>query len=309
MHDDASPAPTVPGLGMQARELWQHLEVIHAVVYFNPSVDRALRDVGMRGFWMGYFAARAAAMGAVDAAVVKATFYNFHPAKVDRAIPDAWALASPARILAARAEAAGRALRADLAECVPAEVAAAAALSTKAAHAAITDGRPLAAAHRALPVPEAPIDQLWWAASVLREHRGDGHVALLTERMIDGCEAHVLQAATDRVPKETLQGARGWTDDDWGAARTRLVDRGLVDARGRVTPTGDALKAELEARTDELASAPYRALSDDERARLLTVLAPLSTAVAEREQLPFPNPIGVDRPAGAPTAGSAPRRL
>src|SRR3954468_15844572 len=97
----AGPAPA------QARVLWQHLEVVHAVVYFAPAVDAALRDVGLRGFWMGYFGSRAAAMGPVEADVVKATFYNFHPSMVDRAIPDAWTCAAPEAILAARQGAAG----------------------------------------------------------------------------------------------------------------------------------------------------------------------------------------------------------
>jgi len=285
----------------EVRRLWQHLEVIHAVTYFAPAVDEALREVGLKGFWMGYFGSRAAALGAVDAAVVKATFYSFHPAKVDRAIPEAWRLAPPARILAARHESVGRVLRAHWAEVDPATIATAAALAVRAASTITGEGRPLAAAHRALPVPPDPVDQLWWSATVLREHRGDAHVALLTAAGIDGCEAHVLQAATDRVPQAVLQPARGWSDEDWRAAQERLCARGLVDAGGQATSEGDSCRALIEARTDALAAPPYAVLTEPERVALRGALEGLSAAVADGERLPFPNPIGVDRPPTGPS--------
>jgi hypothetical protein len=289
-------ATTAPPASDELRRLWQRLEIVHAVVYFAPGVQAALQEIGLKGFWMGYFASRAAAMGAVDASVVKATFYNFHPAKVDRAIPDAWALATPEQILEARASAAGAALRTSFEGTDAGTVATAAALAARAARAVTGEGRPLAAAHRALAEPDEAVEKLWWAASVLREHRGDGHVALLTTYAIDGCEAHVLQAATDRVPRETLQAARGWSDDDWAAARERLVARGLVDRDGRITAAGRAAKAEIEDRTDALSAPPYAALTHDDRVALLAALAPLAEAVARGGDMRFPNPIGVDRP-------------
>ena len=72
-----------------SRTAWHHLEAVNAVVYFSPECREGLKQVGLRGFWMGYFAGRAAPMGAVSAGVVEATFYNFAPAMVRRSVPDA----------------------------------------------------------------------------------------------------------------------------------------------------------------------------------------------------------------------------
>src|SRR5262245_66460441 len=85
-----------------ARQMWRVLERYHAMIYFAPEAREAFTAAGLKGYWMGYFASRAAALGSVPANVVAATFYNFHPHMVARAIPDAWSFSSPERILAAR---------------------------------------------------------------------------------------------------------------------------------------------------------------------------------------------------------------
>ena len=102
---------TAGGGSAMARHMWRALETLHMTVYFAPEPRDAYRRVGLRGGWMGYFASRSAAMGPVPAEVVMATFYNFHPRMVRRAIPDAWGFAPPERVLAARFEGADAALR------------------------------------------------------------------------------------------------------------------------------------------------------------------------------------------------------
>src|SRR5215471_21360041 len=97
--------------GTLARVMWQTLEPYHAMIYFAPEARQAYADAGLKGYWMGYFASRAAAMGPVPAEVVTATFYNFHPHMVARAIPDAWRFSTPERVLAARYQSADAALR------------------------------------------------------------------------------------------------------------------------------------------------------------------------------------------------------
>jgi hypothetical protein len=275
-----------------ARTVWQVLEPLHAVTYFTPESREANRAAGLRGFWMGYFASRAAPLGAVTAGVVEAAFFNFHPAMVRRAVPDAWGFAAPEAVLRARTEAAAAALR----RVAPAAVDTAArtvALLERAVAAADGAGRPLFAANRGLPTPEDPVGALWQAVTALREHRGDGHVAVLTAEGLDGCEAHVLFAASEGVPAAVLRNNRGWSEEDWRAAAHRLTARGLLESGGHPTGEGRGLRAHIEARTDALAVRPYRAFDATEAGRLIGLLRPPADQVLASGALPFPNPMGL----------------
>lgn len=275
-----------------ARTVWKVLEPLHAVTYFAPESHEANRLIGLRGFWMGYFASRAAPLGAVVAGAVEATFFNFHPAMVRRAIPDAWGFAIPEAVLRARAEAATAALR----RVAPSTADAAAKvvpLLERTIAAADGAGRPLFAANRGLTTNEDPISALWQATTALREHRGDGHVAVLTAEGVDGCEAHVLFAACEGVPVAILRDNRGWSEEDWRAAAVRLTTRGLLASNGHPTAEGRGLRAHIEARTDALAILPYHALTQTETAQLLRLLGPLADQVLTSGIIPFPNPMGL----------------
>lgn len=273
-----------------ARRLWQLLEGYHAVVYFAPESQQALAEAGLKGRRMAYFAGRAAPMGAVPAEVVVATFYNFSPAAVRRAIPDAWQFAPPDRVLAARLTGVDRALRHLLGEAVTSpEVAEAAALAEQAAHHAATTGlagRPLFAANAGLPRPHEPHLRLWQAATTLREHRGDGHLAALLTADLDGCEALVTHAATGAVPAPVLVSSREWTAGEWSAAEHRLVERGLLDTSGRLTPAGQACREEIEATTDRLASSAWEVLDAAAQDRLAELVRPLAATIAGSGLLP-----------------------
>jgi hypothetical protein len=132
------------------------LEPYHAIVYFAPESREAYADLGLKGFWMGYFASRAGAMGPVPAEVVVATFFNFHPRMVHKAIPDAWHLAAVEDILATRRQVAANALRRVLGDDLDSDdVAEAAILARRAAEAADPVGRALFAGHAALAWPES----------------------------------------------------------------------------------------------------------------------------------------------------------
>jgi hypothetical protein len=263
-----------------ARKTWRTLEPYHGLVYFAPEVASLYEAFGSRG-QDGYFASRAAPMGAVPAAVVEATFFNFDPRLVRRAIPASWDIAPPSQWLAARLEGIDLALRGALGdEALSAgDVERAAVLARTAAEACSPDGRPLHAAHAELPWPEQPHLALWHAISVLREHRGDGHIACLVEAEIGGCEALVLHAASGEVPRAALQSTRGWSDDDWSAAVDRLASRGLVDADGAFTDAGRARRDVIEARTDALAVAPWAAIGEDGCDELRGIVRPFSKAI------------------------------
>jgi hypothetical protein len=277
-----------------ARALWRRIETVNAVTYFSPECREAPKRLGMPGFWMGYFACRAAPMGRVGAGVVEATFYNFHSGRVRRAIPDAWDHAEPPAVVAARTDAAAAALRRLLpgggAERIAHEAQPALDVAIDAASPA---GRPLFAANAELARPDDPVGALWWAATTLREHRGDGHVALLTDADLDGCEVHVLFAACEGVDAELYQRGRGWSADDWQAAIERLARRGLVTADGGATAAGHALRDGVERRTDELAVAPYARVGDDGVARLLATLDAPAAHIAASGEIMFPNPMGL----------------
>jgi hypothetical protein len=260
-----------------ARRAWFGLEPVHAVVYFAPEAARAFADLGLKGFWMGYFASRAAPLGAVPPDVVEATFFGFAPAMVRRAIPDAWSRADPTAVIDARRRAAGDALRRLLGDVDVRELAD---LTRIAAEAAPVSGRPLFAAHRALAWPDDPVVQLWHAATLLREHRGDAHVAALVAEGLDGLDAHVLQSITGGIPRSALQPNRGWSDDEWAAAEERLRARGDLDT----------LKRDVEEATDRASASAYDAIDAE---RLCQLVEPLRAAIVAAGGIPVPNPMGV----------------
>ncbi len=250
------------------------LEPLHAFVYFAPETEEQLTAAGLRPGRMGYFAARSAPMGAVGAGVVTATFYNFSPGLVGRHVPAAWALAGPADVHAARMAAVDRALRRMLGAdaLASADVAEAAAIARRAALACRVEGRPLAAAWAGLDWPGEAHLQLWQAMSVLREHRGDGHVALLVDAGLSGLEALVSHTTTGRgFVQPFAMASRGWSQADWDAAAAGLVERGVLDGAGGISPDGLALRKRIEHDTDRLGAGPWDALGADDAARLATL--------------------------------------
>jgi hypothetical protein len=276
-----------------ARQMWVLAEPVHAVTYFSDEGRAAFAEAGLRGFWRGYFASRAAPLGPVGPAPVIASFFTFAPAMVTRALPAVWDLAGPAEALAARSAGATAALRRLLDEAgddLSAQVSQAADGLSAALAGVNCAGRVLAAANAALPVPDEPLARLWQAATVLREHRGDGHFAALVAAGLDGCEATVLRACLDGN-REVLQPVRGWTDQEWDQATGALASRGWIAADGSVTPAGRDAHREVEAVTDRAAARPWYQLGPGGTAELAGLLAPIARAC--RAALPFPNPIGL----------------
>ena len=275
-----------------ARSMWTLFEPVHAVTYFAPEARAATEDAGLRGFWRGYFAGRSAPLGPAGAAVVGASFFNFSPAMVARAVPGIWELISPADALRARLAGAVSALR-PLLTGLDSEVNTAADLLSQAAGELDCAGRVLAAANAAQPLPQDPAGRLWQAATVLREHRGDGHFAAVATADIDGCEVLVLRCGLD-MRREDLQPIRGWTDEQWDAARARLAARGWTGPDGALTPAGRSAHAAVEQATDQAAARPWARLGPSAVADLAGVLTPIARACAR--VVPYPSPIGVPAP-------------
>jgi hypothetical protein len=276
-----------------ANRCWRVFEPIHATTYFADESRAAAKEAGLKGWWMCYFAFRAAPIGPVPANVVRATFYNFHRSRVDRAIPDAWALASIDTLLQARAGAVSAALRRIGGEDIFGATAAALPVAELAAVACDCVGRPLAAANQVVELPDDPVAALWQLLTVLREHRGDGHIACLTHADLDGCEALVMHAASGAVPSEVLRTSRNWPEEEWSDAERRLADRGLL-AEGVATDAGLELRADIESDTNRLAAQPYAAIGTAETMRLIELLRPIARSVVNSGGFPSINPIGLD---------------
>ncbi|CAL9594697.1 hypothetical protein AB0N23_11320 [Streptomyces sp. NPDC052644] len=250
---------TMPLPPRAVRRCHHPVNLFHSTVYFSPEFAEELAGVGIADRHAAYFAGRAAAMGAVGAGTVAAAFYNFNHALIARHLPAVWETASPADVLAARLRAADRTVRRLLGDTVDsAGMAEAAELALRAAEGCTRHARPLYAAHADLPVPDAPHLAYWHAATLLREHRGDAHLAALLSAGLDPLEAVVSHAATGiGISPRWVLASRGWERSDWDAAVERLRARGLMDAEGALTEAGAALREEVEDHTDRMDTAPY----------------------------------------------------
>jgi hypothetical protein len=279
-----------------ARRMWRVFDTLHAVTYFAPEADEEFRNAGLKGFWMGYFAGRSAPMGAVEPAVVTATFYNFAPRLVERAVPDAWGFAAPAKVLDARLAGLDRAFGRIFGSVrTGSEVVSAAEIARRAAESVTVVGRPLTAANAALPWPDDPMLALWQATTVLREHRGDGHVAALVDAGLDGLEAHVSFVGAGGVSRGVLQPARGWTDDEWEDAERAMVARGWLEETDpeKLTPVGAAARQQIEDATDRMALEPWQRIGDEATEELRSLLKPMASRIAALGLIPTLNPIGL----------------
>ncbi|MBW8702903.1 hypothetical protein MBT84_25210 [Streptomyces sp. MBT84] len=281
----------------RVRQLWHLLEPLHALLYYAPEAFEEAAalgfDIGER--WPSYFPYRAAPLGAVGGERAASAFYSFSPRMVAEHIAPAWRVARPEVVLKARERAVDRVYRSILRDRVDSpELARAATLARRAAEAANTAGRPLAAANAELPWPRAPHQQLWHAATILREHRGDGHLAALLVAGLDPVESLVSFAAIGAASVERFE-SRGWTSQEWAAARDRLVARGLVNRDGTATEAGRELRGRVEQHTDELAAQPWLASGPAAAAELADLLGEFWVAALSSGLLPSETTLGIGK--------------
>jgi hypothetical protein len=271
-----------------ARKMHRTLEAYHGVVYFAPDPAARYEALGLTGR-SGYFASRVAAMGAVDTEVVVATFFNFDPQLVRTSMDGVWDRVSPDEVLAARDAGADEMLRRLLGDAVgSSEMHEAAELARLAATDLPVSGRPLFAGHARLDWPDEPHMVLWRAQTLIREFRGDGHLAaLLTCGIENGCEALVQHASTGEIPADVLRSSRAWSREAWAQTVDTLVDRGWVHPDGSATEEGRRIRDEVEALTDRLALAPWRRLGRDGSDRLRELVRPFSRTIVASGELGF----------------------
>lgn len=261
------------------RAMHRGLEPYHGMIYFVPESPAACSELGVQGR-SGYFALRSAAMGQVNAEVVISTFFNFNPELIHAAFPAVWSVTTPELLCEARLKAADAALRRVLGDAVDSpEMAEAAELARAATAGCYVEGHPLYAGHANRPWPTEPHMVLWWAQTLLREFRGDGHIAAMTTQGITGVEALVIHAATGVIPPETLQNSRGWSDEAWAAGQASVRERGWLTDSGELSADGQAARQWVEDTTDTLAAPCWAELTEDQSARLLELTRPYVKAL------------------------------
>ncbi len=258
-------------------------EPLSTAPFFSPETQQAFAEIGLDGD-AGYVMSRAAPMGSVTAAAVAAAFYSFHVDMVGANLH--WDVADPQRVIETRTRAAGATMHRLLADVADADLERARVLLERVARSAPTHGRPLAAAHATLPWPDDDATALWHAATILREHRGDGHVAVLLTHGITPAEALVLDGALNALKKPKYFAYRQFGEQATTRAREALQHRGYLDANGALTDGGGKFRQMLEMETDRLASPPYETLDEDERNELERLLAPMAARIAEQRAVP-----------------------
>ena len=270
-----------------ARRMFELVEPIGAIPYTADEPNEAMFALGFTNYWDTYFAGRAAPLGLTPAEVVDALFYNFAPGEVARHIPKVWRTTTPEAAIAARQMGCVKALRRILGDRVDAAAfARAAELLIKAATSAPFEGRPMYAALRRLPVPDDAVGRLFHAASLLREHRGDGHIAALMTEGVGGLEAHVLFALDMDMPAEKFGRIHHLPEAQIAAVIDGMRHRGLIGEDGWLSKQGRAAKQRVEALTDDLAATPYQSLEPEELDELMTTLeqlAPLLRAAQDSD--------------------------
>ena len=261
-----------------ARRMFGLVEPIGMLPYSADDCNETMFALGFTNYWDTYFAGRAAPLGSsVPAEVVHALFYNFAPGEVARHIPKVWNTTTPEAALAARQQGCVNALHRILGDLVETpEFARAVELLTTAATSAPLDGRPMYAALRSLPLPEEPVARLFQAASLLREHRGDGHIAALMAEGIAGLEAHVLLSIDMGIPGTKFGRIHHLPAEQLSSLVEGMKARGLVEDESTFTPAGRATKDRVEELTDDLALAPYEVLEPGELDELIAALEPLA---------------------------------
>ena len=268
---------TVDKMNKMARRMFELVEPIGLLPYSADEPNETMFALGFTNYWETYFAGRAAPLGLVPAEVVDALFYNFAPGEVARHIPKVWGVTTPDAAIAARQAGCVNALRRILGARVDApSFARATELLTKAATGAPFEGRPMYAALRAIPIPEDVVARFFHAGALLREHRGDGHIAALMVEGVGGLEAHALFALAIDMPAEKFGRIHHLPAAQLAAVVGGMRDRGLIGDDGWLSKHGRAVQQRVESLTDDLAAQPYESLDPDELAELTVILEPLA---------------------------------
>lgn len=266
------------------RRLFGRLEAVHTVAYFAPHVLEVQRQHGFTDPSIGYVAARSAPLGEVPADVTTAVFYSFSADVIGRAIPHAYTIQSPKDTLAMTLDSVGDVLGALFHDVDTLNETADAAYEAAMLHPLV--GAPLGAAWASVAPSDVPAVKLWQASSIIREVRGDIHIALLMANGLDGVEAHLTTRGDTPKLREIIGKQRLITDDAFDAAVGRLQARGLLNDDGSLTTDGEALRHQLEDDTDRLTRGPWQQFGAARATQLIADLDPLVARIIEAKLVP-----------------------
>jgi len=265
-----------------ARRLRNLVEPIAAGVYFAPEAHQRYEALGLN-YFEGYFCSRGACLGNAPWSVICAAFGAFKPAAVQQAVTGGWSKTDAEHMLVARRDGATEQLERLLGEPGP-EVKQATEILFSLTEGVDPSGRMLYSGLSVLPVPDTPMGRLWRAADLVREHRGDGHIAAWVSQT-DSCEITVLTELTWGLKPGAYVFTRGWSEEDVDAARTRLQARGLLDGEGQLTDAGREFRGNIERATD-LAEREVIERLGNRAGELFSLLAPFSRTIVENGGYP-----------------------
>jgi hypothetical protein len=256
---EGTTAPSVVTQGGPARQLRDALEPLAMHAVWAQEVYDALAAHGL-DFLSSYVCGRGAALGAVPSQVVAAAFAVFPPELVDQLWTDGLGKLDRAELVALRDEGVAVSLRKVLRDVTTEqEVLEVAEMLEHAAAAADGAGRPLFSALRAAPTLADPYARLWRAADVVREHRGDGHVATCIAAGLSGCEMNIVTELWLGYSLGEYSNTRGWSREAHEQAVASLTVSGLM-ANWELTEDGQAFRTRVEQRTDASQRTLIRAL-------------------------------------------------
>ncbi|MFE9425616.1 hypothetical protein ACFYNO_21910 [Kitasatospora sp. NPDC006697] len=262
------------------REAARAVSAAHLFIYLVPEAAEEAAEFGVTDRAPRYFALRSAALGAVPWQVTLAAFYNFSPRAVQTMV-GVWDAAPPAQWQQARFRAAERAMRRVGVPLTADRIEEARSLIDPVVAGADYAGKVLAAANASVPLPSDPLTALWQQITVVREWRGDAHLAVLAAHDLGPCDCLVLHTATGGLSEALTKATRHWTEEEWAAAAARLVARGWLTPDGAaVTESGRAARERIEAETDEHCTALWSPIGEAGARRFASLIAPIAEAFA-----------------------------
>ena len=254
------------------------INMAHRLVYFVPEAAEEYAALGVTGRG-GYFASRAAPLGAATDALIIATYYNFAPRAVHSAMAGVWGTTTPSALQDARFRTVVRSLDRIGFTMSSTDLDEARSIIDPVVAGLDYAGKPLAAANSAIVLPSDPLAALWQQVTIIREWRGDAHISLLVANDIGPCECMVLQVGTGRFPRAITMATREWNESEWAQAIGVLNKRGWVDPEGAMTPEGIAAREAVENDTNRLCEPIWNNAGEAGLRRLSELIWPLHKAV------------------------------
>jgi hypothetical protein len=273
--------PPPPPATTPARRLRDVTGPIGEHAIWSAGTNQVLAKLGL-AFVPAYLWGRAVGLGDPSGAVVATAFAIYEPRLIATLYDHARRQCGRAGFVAAREEATVASLSDVLGD---ADVRSAVAVLRRGLDAADGSGRLLFAGLRSLDWPESPVGQLWRACQLVREHRGDSHMAVWMAAGFSPVAINLLTELWLGMPLGVYTALRrGWSEDDIAVAVADLEGRGLV-AGGEITPAGRQVRDDIEDRTDVLEQPIVDAMGDDFEA-VTTALDGWSAAAAATGAFP-----------------------